>query len=241
MFKKALDEKSIFVTSEGDYVVDITESMFLNISDSMNPLCSFYKVSKDMTMRVDKVSSAIYGSVDYADVIMKYSNIDNPFAIEEGDVITAPSLSNVYFNIKEANQHPNGAGGQEGSSTYELIKNYHKYIDKSKVPTRNGSEANNLSVPSTANNVINDLSSSNSNSFYGSDGTMTEPNLANRGKSGVTVVNGRVYFGNNVSASTSDVIDVDGTNDTNSNLVDCAKNGVTLGQFLNATIKNTIK
>ena len=235
MFKKALDEKSIFITPEGDYVVDITESMFLNVTDEMNPLCSFYKVSRDMTMRVDKVSSAIYGSVDYADVIMKYSNIDNPFAIEEGDVITAPSLTNVYFNIKEANQHLNGDDSTDSPTTYDLIKNYHKYIDKSKVPTRNGSESNDLVVPSSANNIINDLSDSNNT------GTMTEPNMANKGKSGVTVVNGRVYFGDNVSASTSDVIDVDGTNDTNSNIVDCAKNGVTLGQFLNATIKNTIK
>lgn len=239
MFKKTLDEKSTFMTSDGDYMVDLTESIFVDVNASDNPLSSFYKVSKDMNMRVDKVSSAIYGNVNYADVIMKYSNIDNPFAIEEGDIIVAPSLNNVYFNIKEISQHSNRGQSSESDTTYELVRNYHKYIDRSKVPSQNGSEANDLNVPSSTDNVINSLSD-DSNNYYG-DNTMTEPNMANKGKSGISVVNGRIYFGDNVSTSTSNIIDVEGSNDIKSDLVDCAKNGVTLGQFLNATIKNTIK
>ena len=42
------------------------------------------------------------------------------------------------------------------------------------------------------------------------------------------------------TSSTDNMIDVNGSNDTSSNIVDCAKNGVTLGQFLNAAIKNNI-
>ena len=65
--------------------------------------------------------------------------------------------------------------------------------------------------------------------------------MANRGQSGIFVSNGKIYFGNGVIANSSDVTDITGSNDVDNELVDCAKNGVTLGQFLNATIKNSIK
>jgi hypothetical protein len=68
-----------------------------------------------------------------------------------------------------------------------------------------------------------------------------EANLANKGQSGIRVANGKIYFGNGVIANSSDVTDVTGSNEVENELVDCAKNGVTLGQFLNATIKNSIK
>ena len=64
--------------------------------------------------------------------------------------------------------------------------------------------------------------------------------MANKGKSGIQIINGKIYFGPTVTSSTDNMIDVNGSNDTSSNIVDCAKNGVTLGQFLNAAIKNNI-
>ena len=68
-----------------------------------------------------------------------------------------------------------------------------------------------------------------------------EANLANNGESGIKLVNGKIYFGNNVYSDPNDISDVRGSNKVDSDLVDCARNGVTLGQFLDATIRNNAK
>ena len=297
MFKKSIDSKSTFFR-DGIEMVDLTEPIFKTSDLTYHGIISYYKVSKDMEMRPDKLGYAAYGDISYAEIILKESGIDNPFAIEFNDDLRIPSLNTVYTNIKdldEFDKNPDYVRAASGKDTpYDLIANYHKYIDKNKLPKENGSDVTAVSIPSTNTSIDPNLLSSTYNGVTSSgkptmsntgvggnigspigspsiagfdsqgnpiysatpgegEATVSNPNtvrggnspveanLANKGQSGIRVANGKIYFGNSVVSNSADVIDVVGSNEVENELVDCAKNGVTLGQFLNATIKNSIK
>ena len=232
MFTNTIDKKNTYTNNDGIELVDLSDSIFNSNLKAVT--CSFYKVTKEMQMRPDLLSIASFGEDTYAEMIIKYSEICNPFAIEEDDVIAVPSLNSVYNEVKDVILSNN----TEDEGTYNLVKNYHKYIDKSKVPSNMGSQTS--PVQGNKNATQNkSISGIEGNSSVGN--SPVEPNMANNGNSGISVINGRIYFGPNVSAKTTDITDVDGDNIAESDLVDCAKSGVTIGQFLNATVKNSLK
>jgi len=400
MFTNTIDNKLHFTNKDGIEMVELSRSIFKD-SISSNSVFTYYRVMKDMEMRPDKIAYAVYGDMDYAEMVLKYSLIDNPFAIEEGDVIAVPSLSSVYTDVEDLFLiSENGK-----TDDYKFVKNYHKYIDKSKLPTNSGSSGSgniyadaangansrstlgstvggNMNVVTTlgetyygdlavresygnvmgygsdynltdgqdggyvggnsdypgtnnldsngypvregettrdygtspssnaggnslsggypdgggsgksANTTNNDLYRRGSRGYgqggssFGNGRTSTglingvsfdddeeiltetlydeygnevqyrseygetpveefgpvEPNMANEFTSGITITNGRIYFGDNkVSSSINDITDTDGTNKVDDPMVDCARSGVSLGQFLNATLKNNVK
>ena len=232
MFTNTIDKKNTYTNNDGIELVDLSDSIFNSNLKAVT--CSFYKVTKEMQMRPDLLSIASFGEDTYAEMIIKYSEICNPFAIEEDDVIAVPSLNSVYNEVKDVILSNN----TEDESTYNLVKNYHKYIDKSKVPSNMGSQTSPVQGNKNATQNKN-ISGTEGNSSVGN--SPVEPNMANNGNSGISVINGRIYFGPNVSVKATDITDVDGDNIAESDLVDCAKSGVTIGQFLNATVKNSLK
>ena len=196
MFSRSLDKKKTYIF-DGIEVVDLSESIF-DPKKAMTQICTPYKVSKELEMRPDLVSKYLYGSTDYTEMLLKYSLISNPFSIERGDLIFAASLSNIYNPVKDTEMDTTGA--------FDAVKNYHKYIDKNKVPDKAGSD-----------NVTQKIEKSPS-----------EANISKKGDSGLTVKNGKIYFG----AIDEQLVPVDDA------LIECATDGTTLGEFLNATIKN---
>lgn len=196
MFSRSLDRKKTYMF-DGIEVVDLSESIF-DPKKAMTQICTPYKVSKELEMRPDLVSKYLYGSTDYTEMLLKYSLINNPFSIERGDLIFAASLSNIYNPVKDTEMDTTGA--------FDAVKNYHKYIDKNKVPDKAGSD-----------NVTQKIEKSPS-----------EANISKKGDSGLTVKNGKIYFG----AIDEQLVPVDDA------LIECATDGTTLGEFLNATIKN---
>lgn len=196
MFSRSLDRKKTYIF-DGIEVVDLSESIF-DPKKAMTQICTPYKVSKELEMRPDLVSKYLYGSTDYTEMLLKYSLINNPFSIERGDLIFAASLSNIYNPVKDTEMDTTGA--------FDAVKNYHKYIDKNKVPDKAGSDS-----------VTQKIEKSPS-----------EANISKKGDSGLTVKNGKIYFG----AIDEQLVPVDDA------LIECATDGTTLGEFLNATIKN---
>ena len=196
MFSRSLDKKKTYIF-DGIEVVDLSESIF-DPKKAMTQICTPYKVSKELEMRPDLISKYLYGSTDYTEMLLKYSLINNPFSIERGDLIFAASLSNIYNPVKDTEMDTTGS--------FDAVKNYHKYIDKNKVPDKAGSD-----------NVTQKIEKSPS-----------EANISKKGDSGLTVKNGKIYFG----AIDEQLVPVDDA------LIECATDGTTLGEFLNATIKN---
>ena len=72
MFKKSIDSKSTFFR-DGIEMVDLTEPIFKTSDLTYHGIISYYKVSKDMEMRPDKLGYAAYGDISYAEIILKES------------------------------------------------------------------------------------------------------------------------------------------------------------------------
>lgn len=231
MFSKTLDSKGRYTVGDGIEVVDLADTIF-NPNVSAKHLYSIYKISKEYDMRPDLVSMALYGTTDYTEMVLKYSMINNPFAIEAGDMVFASSLTSIYNAVKDVEY--------EKTVMFDAIKNYHKYIDKKKVPDSPGSDKvkdKSSYDPNAGYNGSNgngNGSNGNGNGYTSANGLNNnngpvEANITKTGNSGITIKDGKIYFG----AVEDSVSSVD------SSIVDCAVSGVTLGEFLNATLRNS--
>ena len=199
MFTRTLDSKGTYKIDQGIEVIDLADGIF-DPNKAMTQICSIYKVRKEYEMRPDLISSVLYGTTDYTEMILKYSLINNPFALEKDDLIYGASMSDIYNPVKDIEI--------DNTGVFDAVKNYHKYIDKSKVPEKPGSDKVNISIPS-----------SNKDS---------EANISKTGNTGLTVKDGKIYFGD---------ID-DQITKVDSSIVNCATNGTSLGEFLNAALRN---
>lgn len=199
MFTRTLDSKGTYKIDQGIEVIDLADGIF-DPNKAMTQICSIYKVRKEYEMRPDLISSVLYGTTDYTEMILKYSLINNPFALEKDDLIYGASMSDIYNPIKDTEI--------DNTGVFDAVKNYHKYIDKSKVPEKPGSDKVNISIPS-----------SNKDS---------EANISKTGNTGLTVKDGKIYFGD---------ID-DQITKVDSSIVNCATNGTSLGEFLNTALRN---
>lgn len=202
MFTRSLDAKGTYNIDSETEVVDLSDGIF-DPNKAMTQICSIFKVRKEYEMRPDLVSTVLYGSSDYTEMILKYSLISNPFAIEKDDLIYAASLADIYNPVKDT--------AIDNTGVFDAVKNYHKYIDKSKAPEKPGSDKVNISIPGTKK---------------ASD---SEANISKTGSTGLTVKDGKIYFGD---------ID-DQITKVDSSIVDCATNGTSLGEFLNAALRNS--
>ena len=105
----------------------------------------------------------------------------------------------------------------DNTGVFDAVKNYHKYIDKSKVPEKPGSDKVTVNIPGPKKS---DSEAKKSDS---------EANISKTGNTGLTVKDGKIYFGD---------ID-DQITKVDSSIVNCATNGTSLGEFLNAALKNS--
>lgn len=178
MFTNSLDNKQIFINADGEALVDLTASMYVRMYN-MDFVHSIYRANKQCEMRPDYLSACLYGDEAYAEITIKSAMISNPFALEEGDLVFAMTLDNVYNGVREAS--PDEKAALRGVSVYELVKRYHKYIDKAKVPDVAGSEENKVEALSEKSKPA------------------IEPNISKTGATGVVVKSGKIYFGKNKS------------------------------------------
>lgn len=171
MFENTIDKKSI-VEIEGENIIDLTEPCFNEVK-SNNIIYTLRKVPYNMIMRMDLVSNAQYGNDEFTDVLLKYNDISNPFTLNYNDILYIPSSETVANDLTKIidNEVDNA----------ELIRNYHKYIDKSKVPSNVGSQKNEVSISKN----------------------YTEANIAQEETEPIIMRNGRIYFGSNSNVECS--------------------------------------
>jgi hypothetical protein len=127
-----------------------------------------YRIPKEFEMRPDLISGAVYNNSLYAEIILKYNGISNPFSIKEGDLILIPALDSVLGVIAK----PKGSA-VDGAS---IIRNSYKYIDPLKIPKTDTSFSNRQIVGGAAEGAL-------------------PPNISKEGEPQITYRNGRVYFG----------------------------------------------
>lgn len=171
MFSKSLDNKDTYINNDNIELVDIMDSMYNKKYDFLS-VHSIYRANKQCEMRPDYLSICLYGDEAYAEIAIKSAMIANPFSLEMGDLVYAMTLDNIYNDVKDFIKTSDMPGG----SLYDLVKRFHKYIDKDKVPAADGSEENKVKAKPAL-----------------------EPNISKTGATGIVVKNGKIYFGKNKS------------------------------------------
>jgi len=234
MFLNTLDRKPLIRDGNGELIRDLTKSIF-DFSNGNKLNMSVYRIPVGFEMRPDLVSQSVYNNTMYAEFVLKYNGISNPFALDEGDVILIPSLESAKKSLKE----PDDLSGQSAAAQ---IRNSYRYIDPSKIPARDGN------LDGFNNRNLDKLKSGDSDAFtnktFGGNGSNNEdsinksfggngsgtgqdsiqdgalpPNIAQEGESGITYRNGRVFFGEGIGQSA------------------CLKNGMSQGEFLTKVTK----
>ena len=180
MFLNSLDRKPLFKKKDGAIVRDLTKTMFdFKSNNYLN--YSVYRVPVDYEMRPDLIAQAVYNNTIYAEMVLKFNGISNPFSIDTGDVILIPSLDTAKQNVKKRGEEAEG-------SEAKRIRNSYKYIDPTKAPKRDRdiNTFDNRNLGTKKDQV--------------QDGALP-PNIAREGDRGITYRNGRVYFGEDISES----------------------------------------
>ena len=180
MFLNSLDRKPLFKKPDGLIIRDITQSMF-NFGAENFVSISVYRIPSDYQMRPDLISQSVYNNTLYAEYILKYNGISNPFSIDEGDIIVIPDLRSAKESTKNLTDDAE-------ASDAKRIRNSYKYIDPTKAPKRDED------VESF------DRRSLSKKKDQLADGALP-PNMAQEGDKGITYRNGRVFFGENVAES----------------------------------------
>lgn len=176
MFANTIDIKPLFKKPNGDVIKDLTKSIF-DLSNDTYVAINAYTIPKEYAMRPDLVSLAVYNTIEFAEIILKYNGISNPFSLNEGDVIIVPDINAVKELLKSEESYSSGD---------LLVRNTHKYIDLSKIPIKD--------------NSLTDFSNRNITTVNNTDSNLP-PNIAPEGATQITTRNGRVYFGENVAPS----------------------------------------
>jgi len=177
MFLSSIDRKPFFKKSDGNTVRDLTKSMFDFQSNNYTSF-NMFKIPRDYVMRPDLISQAVYNNTLYAEYILKYNGISNPFTLNEGEIILVPNLESAKKNTKTT------GSGSESDDPSKRIRDSYKYIDPSKIPKRDADldkfEDRNFASQRTLN------------------AGALPPNIADEGTSQIVERNGRIYFGEGI-------------------------------------------
>lgn len=172
MFINSLDTKPLITRPDGEILRDLTQTIF-DMKNRNYVAYNIYRVPKEYAMRPDLISRAVYNNSMYAEIILKYNGISNPFSIAEGDIILIPNLDSAQQNIKTP-----GSGSNADAAT--KIRNSYKYIDPIKAPKKS------TSLAQFDQRTVK-------------EGALP-PNINEEGVSQITYRNGRVYFNGNNEA-----------------------------------------
>jgi hypothetical protein len=172
MFKRSIDDKPFFVRPDGEKIRDLTQSIF-ELKNRNYVAYNVYRIPKEYAMRPDLISKSVYNNSLYAEIILKYNGISNPFSIDEGDVILIPDLDSAQQKFKIS-----GVGTEADKA--KKIRDSYKYIDPLKRPAKSENlkkfDERQVNIPENS----------------------LPPNIAEEGTSQITKRGGRVYFGEGV-------------------------------------------
>jgi hypothetical protein len=214
MFLASLDRKPFFNKKDGNIVRDLTQSMFDFRANNYTSFNAF-KIPKDYVMRPDLISQAVYNNTLYAEYILKYNGISNPFSLNEGDVVLIPNLESAKLNTKTT------AGSGSDADPSKKLRDSFKYIDPSKIPKRDKDLAN-----FDDRKFDETVDGGDGGGQGGGLGGRTirygvlPPNIAEEGTTQIVERNGRIYFGEGIGESA------------------CLKSGMSSSEFLTKVIKS---
>lgn len=184
MFTYTLDSKSEIKDSNGNTIVDFITPLFNKNSTGVKDYMVRRINADKYVMRPDMVAMAMYGDVDKAEYILKFTGISNPFTLDKDDVLKIPNPTEVYGMM--ATNHPDEDPRNKDNGT--KIRNRFKYYD----PSLNKYHGNydsyrqleKMKIPSGRIQPKN-------------PSRVMVPYISEDGRTSVTIRNGKIYFGEN--------------------------------------------
>lgn len=110
------------------------------------PVIAVHEVTSDEICRIDMISIKYFNIADYAELILKFNNISNPFSINEGDVLDIPARDIVFRAWKtikeEGDEKEDSIKDQFVNSKRLTIKDAKRaeYLKKKAAQKENGSK-----------------------------------------------------------------------------------------------------
>lgn len=163
-------KKGTVTDSKNNLILDLTNNSIKPTFINDTKIVKVVLVSDDFEMRPDLVAKATMGSTSYADILMKFNGISNPYSLASGTYIFVPDINSVVTTM----------------------------IDQSKisVPLRNiVFNPDKLSNKDKARLLYLEEKAAS----YKNAGSALPPNFDPNGNSEVTVKDGKIIFGDNVS------------------------------------------
>jgi len=91
MFVYTIDKKPEITDSKGNTIVDFIKPLFNNESTGVADYQIMRVDAEKYQMRPDLISMAMYGDIDEAEYILKFSGISNPFSLDKDDILKIPN------------------------------------------------------------------------------------------------------------------------------------------------------
>ena len=136
---KILNKKPI-ITRNGVKFQDLAVQ---TIDPSVEISGSFLVVNKYYVARPDLIALAVYGDDRYADILCKVNGISNPFELNEGLIIVAPDINDIYlfYQLEDSNNTTISSSGeenkQESAKAIQKKKNEPRKANEQVVGDRN--------------------------------------------------------------------------------------------------------
>lgn len=200
MFLHSIDMKGKVTDPNGNEIVDLTTSPFLNPDE---PVVNYIvrKVSPHYVMRPDLVSFVEYGTDANTEFIMKFNQNPNPFAFDKEDILMIPS----QMEAESVMTAPlgNDAPLHDASVREVLVRNYYRVSTKHNLVDM-GSYKKYQDTPIPSGNVSLDNSDNTRNGNR-------IPYVLDDGEQAIQYRNGRMYFitNSNTEADSADGIDAE--------------------------------
>ena len=243
MFVYTIDKKPEITDSKGNTIVDFIKPLFNNESTGVADYQIMRVDAEKYQMRPDLISMAMYGDIDEAEYILKFSGISNPFSLDKDDILKIPNDQEVYGMM--AVNSPDEDTTNTVDTAAEIRHNF-KYYDPELNPyNKDGQSYRDLENKKIPSGIID------KGKIVNKTGNIMVPYISEDGRTAVTIRNGKVYFGEdsglNIASSEkiSQVANITSTiqnaiNNTMTQLSDsnCLYNGSNLADFVRTNFNN---
>lgn len=236
MFTYTIDRKPEITDLNGNVIVDFVTPLFNKNSTGIEDYMVRRIDSEKYAMRPDLISFAMYGTEDYAEFILKFSGISNPFTLCEDDVLKIPNDQEVQGMMFV--NHTDEVVDYTDMET--KIRNSFKYYDPTlNMYTKDGQSYRDLKNMKIPSGIID------AGKIQNTTGNIMVPYISEDGRTSITIRNGYIYFGEdsglniagqtsvqqaaNITSAIQQAIDNTATKLSDSN---CLYNGTNLADFV---------
>lgn len=153
-----------------------------------------FMVAEDFCMRTDMVAKIMYGDASKFDWVCKTNGISNPFSLDQGTILYVHDIDDMNGTLvtpPATTQYATSNGGSPSTTTTNTATAAAYYFDPTKMSQKDQTRLNFIQKKAQ--------------SMQAGAKSIVPPNVADPGNQEIKRVNGKVFFGSDVIANSSNV------------------------------------